>query len=85
MADTGDVAAGDADSGLAAVEAALHDRMTQCRYAEPLTSFTLSVTPEDVYEVDVVSHGRTALQQANNHLGMAHSLQRGLHVLAEIL
>lgn len=49
----------------------LHDKMTQCRYLEPITSFQLDVHPEEVYEVDVIGQGRAALEEANTHLGLA--------------
>nr|MDJ0623029.1 phosphoribosylformylglycinamidine synthase [Desulfocapsaceae bacterium] len=40
-----------------------HDRMTECHYPEPLTSFTTGVEPEEVYEVDLISKGPDALAQ----------------------
>lgn len=49
----------------------LHDRMTQTRYFTPIESFDLGVTPEDWYEVDVLSAGRKALEDVNSHLGLA--------------
>ncbi len=39
-----------------------HDRMTECHYPEPLTSFETGVTPEPVYDVDLKSGGPDALQ-----------------------
>jgi hypothetical protein len=47
----------------------LHDRMTQCRYASPLTTFQQKVETDEVYEVDVVGRGKKALQEANRKLG----------------
>ncbi len=41
--------------------AAHHDRMTECHYLEPLTSFESGVVPEEVYEVDLISRGPDAL------------------------
>ncbi|PIE56054.1 MAG: phosphoribosylformylglycinamidine synthase [Desulfobulbus propionicus] len=38
-----------------------HDRMTECLYPEPLTSFATGVTPEAVYEVDMLTKGPDAL------------------------
>lgn len=38
-----------------------HDRMTECRYLEPLTCFETGVVPEKVYEVDLMSKGPDAL------------------------
>ncbi|KAG9466959.1 phosphoribosylformylglycinamidine synthase isoform X1 [Eleutherodactylus coqui] len=49
----------------------LYDRMTECIYAEPVRSFQISVHPENVYEVDVLGHGRAALETANTELGLA--------------
>lgn len=48
----------------------LHDRMTHCRYITPIESFELGITPEDWYEVDVISEGRQALEDVNSHLGV---------------
>ncbi|MCI5131153.1 MAG: phosphoribosylformylglycinamidine synthase, partial [Candidatus Electrothrix sp. EH2] len=41
--------------------AAHHDRMTECPYTEPLTSFATGVKPEPVYEVDLIGKGPDAL------------------------
>ncbi|XP_063791223.1 phosphoribosylformylglycinamidine synthase isoform X2 [Pseudophryne corroboree] len=49
----------------------LYDRMTECVYPEPVTSFDISVRPEQVYEVDVIRCGRAALETANSELGLA--------------
>jgi len=38
-----------------------HDRMTECHYPEPITTFETGVTPEPVYEVDMKSKGPDAL------------------------
>ncbi|MFP7754389.1 phosphoribosylformylglycinamidine synthase [Thermodesulfobacteriota bacterium B35] len=38
-----------------------HDRMTECHYPGPLTTFETGVTPEPVYEVDMMSGGPDAL------------------------
>lgn len=51
------------------VVAALHDRMTECRYLKPLTSFLLDKKPEPWYEVDIVGKGKAALENVNEHLG----------------
>ncbi|XP_069680466.1 phosphoribosylformylglycinamidine synthase isoform X2 [Periplaneta americana] len=45
--------------------------MTQCRYNKPIESFELGITPEEWYEVDVLSDGRKALEKVNSHLGLA--------------
>ncbi len=41
--------------------AAHHDRMTECPYQEPLTTFETGVKPEPVYEVDLMSKGPDGL------------------------
>jgi phosphoribosylformylglycinamidine synthase len=41
--------------------AAHHDRMTECPYPEPLTTFATGVKPEPVYEVDLMGKGTDAL------------------------
>ncbi|MDJ0623089.1 MAG: phosphoribosylformylglycinamidine synthase [Desulfocapsaceae bacterium] len=38
-----------------------HDRMTECHYPEPLTSFETGVVPEPVYDVDLLNGGPDAL------------------------
>ncbi len=40
-----------------------HDRMTECHYPEPLKSFETGITPEAVYEVDLLSKGPAALAE----------------------
>ncbi|KAI8508665.1 hypothetical protein Bbelb_137640 [Branchiostoma belcheri] len=50
---------------------ALHDRMTECRYTEPVSSFELDVKPDPWYEVDVMGGGKEALMKANTELGLA--------------
>jgi len=40
-----------------------HDRMTECPYTEPLTTFETGIVPEPVYEVDMMSKGPDALQE----------------------
>lgn len=54
-----------------ALAAKLHDRMTECRYEKPLTSFKINVHPECCFEVDVMVEGRTALEKVNRDLGLA--------------
>ncbi|XP_014667917.1 PREDICTED: LOW QUALITY PROTEIN: phosphoribosylformylglycinamidine synthase-like [Priapulus caudatus] len=51
--------------------ASLHDRMTECRYFQPLSSFDLNVKPEPWYEVDVIGQGRSAMELASTKLGLA--------------
>ena len=38
-----------------------HDRMTECVYPEPLSSFETGIEPDEVYEVDLMSKGAEAL------------------------
>ncbi len=40
-----------------------HDRMTECHYAKPLTSFETGVVPEPVYEIDMINKGPAALAE----------------------
>ena len=40
---------------------ARHDRMTECVYAAPLTTFATGIVPEPVYEVDLISKGPDGL------------------------
>jgi len=40
-----------------------HDRMTECVYHEPLSSFETGVVPEAVYEVDLMAKGPDGLQE----------------------
>lgn len=46
---------------LAAFIAGHHDRMTECHYPAPLTTFETGVVPEPVYEVDLKTGGPDAL------------------------
>ncbi len=38
-----------------------HDRMTECVYPEPINSFDTGITPEAVYEIDMINKGPDAL------------------------
>ena len=49
----------------------LHDRMTQCRYMQPLKSFKIHVKPSEVFDIDVMGEGRAALEEANRTMGLA--------------
>ncbi len=51
--------------------ASIHDRMTECRYPEPLTGFDVGVAPRPVTEVPVLEDGRAALEKINSELGLA--------------
>jgi len=60
------------DAGeLAAFVGTVHDRMTECSYPEPLTSFATGIEPDRVVEVPVLEEGRTALERINRELGLA--------------
>lgn len=43
--------------------AANHDRMTECVYREPLTTFATGVVPESVYDVDLMTKGPEGLSE----------------------
>jgi hypothetical protein len=43
--------------------------MTHCQYDKPLETFDLDITPESVYEVNIMEEGRAALEQVNRELG----------------
>lgn len=43
--------------------------MTECRYENPLESFSLGVSPAPWFEVDVMTKGRAALEEVNSKLG----------------
>jgi len=50
-----------ADVDLQAYIDSHHDRMTECRYLEPLQSFETGIVPEAVYEVDLKAQGPDGL------------------------
>lgn len=47
-----------------------HDRMTECHYPQPLTTFETGVNPEAVYSVPLIKEGLPALQRINSELGL---------------
>ncbi|XP_061593812.1 phosphoribosylformylglycinamidine synthase [Cololabis saira] len=49
----------------------LHDSMTECVYHDPITSFAVETKPQPVFEVDILKNGRSALEKANDDLGLA--------------
>jgi len=49
----------------------IHDRMTECEYPRPLTSFSVGVEPAPVSTVPVMAQGRAALERLNRELGLA--------------
>lgn len=48
----------------------VHDRMTECEYPAPLTSFATGITPEAVTEVPLIEEGKDALVRINQKLGL---------------
>lgn len=55
----------------AALVAALHDRMTEQRYIEPISSFELAVRQQGWREIDVLNQGTAALAALSQELGLA--------------
>lgn len=49
----------------------LYDKMTQCTYKEDLKSFNVDIKPNRWFEVDILSNGRSAIEQVNKNLGLA--------------
>jgi len=49
----------------------VHDRMTECVYVAPLTSFANTMTPEEVKLIPVMAEGRAALESVNKSMGLA--------------
>ncbi|MEK6742137.1 MAG: phosphoribosylformylglycinamidine synthase [Nitrospirota bacterium] len=48
----------------------VHDRMTECPYPEPLTTFETGVTPEPVRIIPLMKEGRAALEKINREMGL---------------
>ncbi|MFA5072823.1 MAG: phosphoribosylformylglycinamidine synthase [Nitrospirota bacterium] len=48
----------------------VHDRMTECQYAEPLTTFATGIKPEPVMIVPLLEQGRAALENINREMGL---------------
>jgi phosphoribosylformylglycinamidine synthase len=48
----------------------MHDRMTECVYEAPLTSFDPGVEPEAVLTVPVLKEGRAAIEEINKKMGL---------------
>lgn len=55
--------------------AMVHDRMTECVYAQRLTTFKTSVVPEEVQYIPVMEKGRKALEEINEKMGLAFDEQ----------
>ena len=49
----------------------VHDRMTETRYLEPLSSFESGMSPEPVFSIPLLEEGRVALERVNRELGLA--------------
>ena len=49
--------------------APLHDRMTEMRYAEPLTSFETGISPEPVRRIPLLARGSAALAEFDRAYG----------------
>ena len=49
----------------------IHDRMTECLYPHPLTSFDSDAKPEPVFEIPLIEEGRRALEKINRTMGLA--------------
>ncbi|MDE2998112.1 MAG: phosphoribosylformylglycinamidine synthase [Gemmatimonadota bacterium] len=49
----------------------IHDRMTECEYASPLSTFETGAEPEPVAEVPLIQEGRAALEHINRTMGLA--------------
>ena len=60
---------------LGSFAALVHDRMTECVYAEPLRSFASSKAPEAVYTIPLLEEGRPALEAINKRLGLGFDEQ----------
>lgn len=63
------------DETEASLVAQLHDRMTEQRYPEPLSTFQLPVKISDWSEVDIMGEGKSALERVNHDLGLAFDAQ----------
>jgi len=55
----------------ATLVAMVHDRMTECRYPEPLASFETGIKPAATFTIPVLEQGRPALEEVNRTLGLA--------------
>jgi phosphoribosylformylglycinamidine synthase len=49
---------------------AVHDRMTECRYPEPLAAFETGARPEPVFSIRLIEEGRSALEKINREMGL---------------
>ena len=51
--------------------AEVHDRMTECRYVEPLKTFETGIRPEATFPVPLFEEGKGALERINREMGLA--------------
>lgn len=49
----------------------VHDRMTECPYPEPISTFVTGVEPRPVRRIPILEDGRPALERLNRELGLA--------------
>ena len=49
----------------------VHDRMTECPYPEPLSTFETGIAPEPTFDIPILEQGRAALERINRDLGLA--------------
>eukprot|EP00026_Physarum_polycephalum_P000814 Phypoly_transcript_00815.p1 GENE.Phypoly_transcript_00815~~Phypoly_transcript_00815.p1 ORF type:complete len:1325 (+),score=193.92 Phypoly_transcript_00815:32-4006(+) len=49
----------------------IHDKMTECLYPSPLTTFDTGVSPKAVRSIPVLKEGRVALERLNKEMGLA--------------
>ncbi len=54
----------------AAFLSVVHDRMTECRYPEPLKTFETGLKPEPVKIIPLIEKGRRALAALNKEMGL---------------
>jgi len=47
-----------------------HDRMTECLYREPLSSFETGIEPEKTYTIPLLEEGKDALRKINERMGL---------------
>ena len=48
----------------------VHDRMTECPYPEPLSTFEAGIKPEPVRVIPLLEQGRTALETISRDMGL---------------
>ncbi|KAG5625246.1 hypothetical protein H5410_010464 [Solanum commersonii] len=63
------------DSQINAFASMVHDLMTECIYAEKLSSFKTSIVPEEVRYIPIMEKGRKALEEINEKMGLAFDEQ----------